>query len=661
MKRLALAFFALGLAGTASAQGDEMAMRWWNTLNGEQMVAALHGDGATPAQITAAQMMYADLDSATMALVDAAAMEIYGDGGFTSVGEWWETLDCRKMRIAAGDGNMADPSSPYCAHYPGSGAAKILGYDEKMWVDTVGLALLGRRVLGAYPLSTAAMYWWNTLNGEQMVAALHGDDATPAQTMAAQMMYADLDSATMALVDAAVMEIYGDGDFTSVGEWWETLDCRKMRIAAGDGNMADPSSPYCAHYPGSGAAKILGYSAKMWVDTVGMALLGRDDPGMYPPLSTLTMYWWDTLNGEQMVAALHGDGATPAQITAAQMMYADLDSATMALVDAAAMEIYGDGGFTSVGEWWETLDCRKMRIAAGDGNMADPSSPYCAHYPGSGAAKILSDAAKMWVDTVGMALLGRDDPGMYPPERAMLPLFPAKSGSAGRSGMVRIINHAMAGAEVYVYAYDDAGMMYGPAILSVGADTASHFNSADLASGNPDKRLADGIGEDAMGDLRLSIRSASYHVEGLTYLRDGSGMLSSMHDMVPRSAAGHHRVAFFNPASNMSLMSRLRVINLGDAMASIRITGEDAGGACSESAVELELAAGAARTLSAQALESGEGEGLSGALGDGMGKWQLTVSADQPLAVMSLLHGHRSGGVANLSTTTAMPMTSDCM
>lgn len=41
-------------------------------------------------------------------------------------------------------------------------------------------------------------------------------------------------------------------------------------------------------------------------------------------------------------------------------------------------------------------------------------SSYCAHYPGSGHAKILSDAALAHVNTVGMALLGRTDTGTYP-------------------------------------------------------------------------------------------------------------------------------------------------------------------------------------------------------------------------------------------------------
>ena len=133
------------------------------------------------------------------------------------------------------------------------------------------------------PDDARAMRWWNALNAEQMVAALYGDEATTEQTVAAQKMYADLDDDTKALVNVTADELYVMGDFDSIGEWWETLDCRLMRVAAGDGNVADPESPYCAHYRGSGAAKILSDEAKAHVDYVGMALLGRDDPGLFLP------------------------------------------------------------------------------------------------------------------------------------------------------------------------------------------------------------------------------------------------------------------------------------------------------------------------------------------------------------------------------------------
>ena len=89
------------------------------------------------------------------------------------------------------------------------------------------------------------------------------------------------------------------------------------------------------------------------------------------------------------------------------------------------------------------------------------------------------------------------------------------------------------------------------------------------------------------------------------------------------------------------------------------ITGTDDDGQPGESAVTLRIPARAACTLSAPVLESGAWgdtgpgpgcEGLAGALGDGAGKWRLRVSADQPLAVMSLLRHAASGSLANLST-----------
>ena len=68
--------------------------------------------------------------------------------------------------------------------------------------------------------------------------------------------------------------------------------------------------------------------------------------------------------------------------------------------------------------------------------------------------------------------------------------------------------------------------------------------------------------------------------------------------------------------------------------------------------MELTLAAGASRSLSARALESGEGEGLSGALGDGAGKWRLRVRAERPIRVMSLLRS-MEGALTNVSTVPA--------
>ena len=122
----------------------DYAMRWWNVLSPEQMVAALYGTEATATQAAAAQKMYEALDGVTKVKVNEAAAAIYGHGGYDNVVDWWESLNCTYMRIAAGDGNTHDPTSPYCAHFPGEEgeAGKILSQDAQAHVTVVGTALL---------------------------------------------------------------------------------------------------------------------------------------------------------------------------------------------------------------------------------------------------------------------------------------------------------------------------------------------------------------------------------------------------------------------------------------------------------------------------------------------------------------------------------------
>ena len=643
-----LALMAVGpqmaLAQTAD---DEMAMRWWNTLDAEQMVAALHGDAATAEQEAAAKKMYAGLSNLTKKLVNDAADELYGHGRFTSVGEWWETLDCRLMRVAAGDGNAADPMSPYCAHYPGSGAAKILGDVYKESVDEVGMALLGRDDPGTLlsPAEAMATRWWNSLNPEQMVAALFGDMAAADEEAAAKKMYADLDADTKMLVDDAAAEIYGDGHHASVGAWWETLDCRLMRVAAGDGSMADPMSAFCAHYPGSGNAKILGDMEKAFVDQVGMALLRRSNPGVFPtPHSAMAMRWWNTLNADQMVAALHGDSATTEQEMAAKNMYANLDDYTRMLVNYATADIYGNGPFMSVGAWWETLDCRKMRVAVGDGNAADPMSPYCAHYPGSGLDKILESMETDFVDSVGMALLGRESPGAYP-DVHRLPFVPSTADMNMREGFLRVVNRGPRSVDVMIEAIDDGGMARGMATLTLGANEARQLNSYDLEMGNAMKGLSGGVGSGA-GNWQVVLTS-TLPLDALAYVRHADGFVTSMNGLVPYNMNGH-QVVFINPASNTGQVSWLRIVNPGMMNAHVRIEGTDDAGAAPGSAVEFYVSPGAAMMVSAQHLEEGGNYGMMGALGDGMGKWRLQINSDQHLEVMSLLMSP-AGHLTNLS------------
>ena len=228
-----------------------------------------------------------------------------------------------------------------------------------------------------------------------------------------------------------------------------------------------------------------------------------------------------------------------------------------------------------------------------------------------------------------------------------VPLFPAASDSLGRQGFVRVINRSAGGGTVSIDAYDDEGTHRGPLSFFIDANRTVHFNSDDLEKGSAKKGVPGGTGE-GEGDWRLRL-SSPLDLEVLSYIRTGDGFLTSMHDVVPETSA-EHRVATFNPGKNLDQVSQLRIVNRGEGSAAVEIQGIDGRGRSPGDVVSLTVAPGASRTLTAQRLESGEGEGLSGALGTGSGKWQLVVRSDQPTDVMSLLSSP-TGHLTNLSTT----------
>ena len=221
----------------------------------------------------------------------------------------------------------------------------------------------------------------------------------------------------------------------------------------------------------------------------------------------------------------------------------------------------------------------------------------------------------------------------------------ASAALRGRSGFARVVNHSGEAGEVRIDAVDDEGETYGPVVLSVDAGEAVQFSSEDLESGNAEQGLsgATGPGE---GDWRLELTSER-DIEVLSYVRTADGLLTAMHDMAP-SEGGRHRVAFFNPASNHRRASVLRLVNPGEEAAAVSIAGVDDRGESPGSEVTTTIPAGASRTFTAAALESGD-EGLEGALDDGEGKWRLLVQSAQPLVVMSLL-SDLTGHLSNLST-----------
>ena len=216
-----------------------------------------------------------------------------------------------------------------------------------------------------------------------------------------------------------------------------------------------------------------------------------------------------------------------------------------------------------------------------------------------------------------------------------------------REGFTRVVNHSATDGAVRIVATDDAGNRAGPAWLRIAARGVAHFNSTDLVDGNSSKSLVGGVGV-GDGDWRLELDS-DLDIEVLSYVRTSDGFLTSMHDQVP-SAGGSYRVAMFNPGSNRNQVSLLRLVNPGTVDAAVTVHGVDDAGESAHDLVRVSVPAGSARILSAAELESGTG--MTGALGDGTGKWQLTVTSDRPIEVISLLDSP-TGQLTNLSTVPA--------
>ena len=226
-------------------------------------------------------------------------------------------------------------------------------------------------------------------------------------------------------------------------------------------------------------------------------------------------------------------------------------------------------------------------------------------------------------------------------------LFPSASDPS-RQGFVRIINHANRPGEIEISAIDDDGNRRGPLTLPIDARAALHLNSNDVENGNASKGLNTGTGP-GNGDWRLELAS-DLDIEVLAYVRTADGFLTAMHDTVARGDDGRYRIAFFNPGDNDRQTSSLRLVNAGDDAVQATIRGVDDKGTTPAEGVEIEIPAGTARTFTASELETGA-TAFDGALGDGSGKWRLTVDADGPLTVVNLL-ASPTGELANLSAMT---------
>ena len=230
------------------------------------------------------------------------------------------------------------------------------------------------------------------------------------------------------------------------------------------------------------------------------------------------------------------------------------------------------------------------------------------------------------------------------PTRHTLGLF--RPAGQTQQGFARIINRSNRAGTVRITGTDDTGEQRGPISLRLEAGATRHFNSDDVEAGNAEKELSGALG-DGEGDWRLELVS-DLDIEPSAYIRTPDGFLTAMHAVARSAEVGGetvHQMPIFNPGSNRDQVSWLRVANLTGASVNVTIRGRDDEGRVARGGeVRLILPAHGARRISAQQLESGAA-GLSGRVGEGEGKWQLFVTADGAIEVVSLLQsptGHLS-------------------
>jgi hypothetical protein len=247
-----------------------------------------------------------------------------------------------------------------------------------------------------------------------------------------------------------------------------------------------------------------------------------------------------------------------------------------------------------------------------------------------------------------------------------MPVTPNETGSSTVSffnpasnteqqSFIRLVNTDAQSTAVTISGVDDAGQMApnGDVSLTLAAGHSVELSAADLEEGNSVLQLLGSLGTGS-GRWRLHVASDSA-VSVVSYVLTSEGFLTNMSSVVG-AASTSNTVWIFNPGSNANQVSKLRVINSGLSSAAVTVTGiDDAGNASPGTDLTFNLSAGSVKEVMAAELENGSAEkGLAGGIGDGQGKWRLTVTADEPVAVQSLLETPL-GFITNLSTSAGMP------
>lgn len=215
-----------------------------------------------------------------------------------------------------------------------------------------------------------------------------------------------------------------------------------------------------------------------------------------------------------------------------------------------------------------------------------------------------------------------------------------------QQSFVRINNRSEESGSVTITAIDDEGVTASSTVsISFSPGQSRNFNSDDLEQGNVNKGLTGAIGS-GTGNWRLKFES-ELDLDIMGLFRNNAGFVNIVHTSATDVGDTTHQVYFMNPGSNVNRQSRLRIVNLTNNANAVSVSAIDDSGN-SAGPVTFSIAASKVKEVTTTDLESG-GAGLTGSLGDGAGKWRMTVTTSGAAEVLSLLEDP-DGNVSNLST-----------
>lgn len=483
------AILGLDAPGSSSSADNARAEAWWGKLTGLQRARALYGDGiadtagdaptaaddgGTTVTATRAQIASQDYDEITTsltftvpvggedttlplnddskmlvngvkALINDRWQWIYNMGGANEMGTaevvyWWNNLNSGQRRVATGTDNepQETPSATgdnYGVDWDALNPAPVsnAGQGYQARVLDVGQAILGV----AKPAPQVAA-WWNTLNKDQMVYVVYGnppmrtaydhddDTTTPEVTTVTDADKAVFQKMYDGLTGGIVVEAANTALNTHLPEYVTAM------LERNGFSITTPSTDDKGT-PDDASDDTFYYSAKGIVNAIANEIFDAPTPVMalqFPKDSGRSVN--PTGEGEDGF-----DRNTPA---AGTLVEVDDDNDFDWPYNA-------ENKAANVRDWWESLDCRAMRIAVGEDNQylnaalaeveddtttaeedesmdAEPreTSRYCGHFPGSiggdgmaransGAGIITDEKVIARINQVGQALLGLDAPG----------------------------------------------------------------------------------------------------------------------------------------------------------------------------------------------------------------------------------------------------------